>query len=92
VERFPTARIAFFNQAHVVNNRPLMSADHTQNADNRSTYLQRHSEHLNLFKKSDSMPVYSLTWDTKYGQWLCFNYKMLGAPDAVWCNPPGGAV
>ena len=51
-----------------------------------------HHEYMNLFNKSHSMLVYSLTSATKYGLCLCFNYKILGVPDTVLCNSPGGAV
>jgi hypothetical protein len=54
--------------------------------------MSNRSEYMNLFNKSHLMIVYSLTSDTKYGLCLCFNYKILGVPDIILCNPPSGAV
>jgi len=63
-----------------------------QNADRGSIYWSSFHEYMNLFNKTHKMMDYALTLDTKYGQWLRLNYKILGLLDTVICNPPGGAV
>ena len=70
----------------------MNAVNHAKNTNYRLIRQLNRSEYMNLFNKFHSMLVYSLTSDTKCGQCLCFNYKILGVPDTILCNPPGGAV